>query len=200
MTAHGPTSERPTEDRPAPSPAVQRANRMSAGNMIRSLAPLVVIVLLIAGWVAFRQSGVDPVRTVDPGTTVSLAAARASYPVVAPAGLPEGYRPTSARTDAGDAEAGDPVTLEVGYLTPSDEYAGFVVSDDARAGAVTDVLGGAEEQDSVDLGGATWTRGTTERGETALWQAADGVTVLVTGSAADDELERVAAAVAPVSG
>jgi hypothetical protein len=173
---------------------------MSAGNMVRSLAPLVVICLLLAGWMAVKQSGVDPVRTVDPSSTVQLAAARADYPVVAPAGLPDGYRPTSARTDAGAAETGDPVTLEVGYLTPSEEYAGFVVSDDARTDAVTAVLDGVEEQGSVDVDGGTWTRGTTERGESVLWRATDGVTVLVTGSAPDDELERVAAAVAPVSG
>ena len=73
--------------------------------------------------------------------------------MVAPDGLPDGYRPTSARTDAGDADAGDPVTLEIGYLTPSSEYAGFVISDDARVSAVDDVLGGAQEQGTVDLAG-----------------------------------------------
>ena len=168
--------------------------------MLRSLVPLVLICLALVGWMAFKQSGVDPVREVDPASTVQLAAARAGYPVVAPAGLPEGYRPTSARTDAGGADAGDPVTLEIGYLTPSAEYAGFVVSDDARADAVDDVLDGAQQQGSVDLGGQAWTRGTTERGETALSRTADGVTVLVTGSASDEELETVAGSVRPYSG
>ncbi len=166
--------------------------------MLRSLLPLVLICLALVGWMSVKQSGVDTVREVDPTSTVQLAAARAGYPVVAPAGLPDGYRPTSARTDAGTAGAGDPVTLQVGYLTPSSEYAGFVVSDDARAGVVDDVLGGAREQGTVDLGGQAWTRGTTERGETVLSRTADGVTVLVTGSATDEELETVAAAVAPV--
>ena len=168
--------------------------------MLRSLAPLVLICLALVGWMTFRQSGVDPVREVDPTSTVELAAARAGYPVVVPAGLPEGYRPTSARTDAGGADAGDPVTLEIGYLTPSAEYAGFVVSDDARADAVDAVLGGAQEQGTVDLGGQAWTRGTTERGETVLSRTADGVTVLVTGSAPDAELETVAGSVRPYSG
>lgn len=166
--------------------------------MLRSLVPLVLICLALVGWMSFKQSGVDPVREVDPASTVQLAAARAGYPVVAPSGLPDGYRPTSARTDAGTAEAGDPVTLEIGYLTPSAEFAGFVVSDEARADAVTGVLDGAEEQGTVGLGGRTWTRGTTERGETVFFRVADGVTVLVTGSAPDDELEAVATAVRPV--
>ncbi|MGY1622039.1 DUF4245 domain-containing protein [Geodermatophilus sp. SYSU D00965] len=198
MTGPRPTTERPTEDRPAPSSAIERANRMSAANMVRSLAPLVVICLLIVGWVTFKQSGEERVLVVDPSTSVRLAAERADYPLVAPTGLPDGYRPTSARTDAGGAADGDPVTLEIGYLTPAEEYAGFVVSDDARAEPVTRVLGGAEEQGTVDVAGQSWTRSTTERGETVLWRADGGVTVLVTGSAEDDELQEVAAAVQPV--
>ncbi|NEK57857.1 DUF4245 domain-containing protein [Geodermatophilus sabuli] len=200
MTGVGPTSQRPPQDAQTtpPSPAVERANRMSAANMIRSLVPLVVICLLLVAWVAFRQSAVEPVREVDPSTTVDLAAARAAYPLVVPAGLPADYRVTSARTDAGEADTGDPVTLELGYLTPEQEFAGFVVSDDDRADAVTGVLGGVQEEDTRDLGGQSWSRATTARGETVLWRAVDGVTVLVTGSAADAELETVAAAVPPV--
>ncbi|WP_100501768.1 DUF4245 domain-containing protein [Geodermatophilus chilensis] len=198
MSSAGPTSQPPAQ---VPPPAIERTNRMSAANMLRSLVPLVLICLALVGWMTFRQSGVDPVREVDPASTVQLAAARAGYPVVAPADLPDGYRPTSARTDAGEAEAGDPVTLEIGYLTPSAEYAGFVVSDDARADAVDAVLAGAQQQEgTVDLGGQAWTRGTTERGETVLSRTADGVTVLVTGSASDAELETVAGSVRPYSG
>jgi Protein of unknown function (DUF4245) len=172
---------------------------MSAGNMLRSLVPLVLICLALVGWMAFRTSGQDPVREVDPTTTISLAAARAGYPLVAPEGLPEGYRPTSARTDAGEAGDGDPVTLEIGYLTPSQEFAGFVISDDPRAAPVTDVLGDATDGGTLDVDGQTWTRSTTADGETALSRELDGATVLVTGSAPDEELAEVAAAVAPVA-
>jgi hypothetical protein len=120
--------------------------------------------------------------------------------VPVPTGLSDDYRPTSARTDAGNAGKGDPVTLEIGYLTPSEEYAGFVVSDDRRAPALRAVLDGAEEHGTVDLGGDPWTRSTTERGETALVRESDGVTVAVSGSASEHELETVAAAVQPYSG
>ncbi|UOY03894.1 DUF4245 domain-containing protein [Blastococcus sp. PRF04-17] len=181
----------------APSAAIERAGRMNAANMVRSLLPLVVICLLIAAWTAFRQSGDTGVRTVDPSTTVQLAAARASYPLLAPDGLEEGFRPTSARTDAGDAQDGDPVTLEIGYLTPGERFAGFVVSDDRRAEPLADVLDGAREEGAVDIGGRTWTRSTTEKGETALSVEVAGAVVVVFGSAGDDELETVAAAVEP---
>src|SRR3954447_13178773 len=154
MTAAGPPSQRPpgTDDvpapdqEPAPSPAVQRAARVNAANMVRSLLPLVLICLVIVWWTSFRQSpDVQPVRTVDTTSTIDLAVARASYPIQVPQHLPEGYRPTSARTDAGNATAGDPVTVEIGYVTPSDEFAGFVISDDRRAEPVAQVLDGADE-------------------------------------------------------
>ena len=209
MTGFGPTSQRPQrpdapgatpDEVPRPPSAVERANRMSAANMVRSLLPLVVICLILVGWQSLQEKSDEGVRVVDPSSAVQLAAARASYPVPAPAGLAEDYRPTSARTDAGNATDGGPVTLEIGYLTPSEEFAGFVVSDDPRAAPLTAVLDGAEETGTVDLGGSTWTRETTARGETALVREADGVTVVVTGSAADEELEAVAAAVEPYAG
>jgi hypothetical protein len=204
MTGVGPTSEHATSPAehaaPAPSPAIERASRMSFANMLRSLLPLVVICLLIVGWQTFRSGPDVGVRTVDPTSTVQLAAARAGYEVLVPTGLDEDYLPTSARTDAGDAGEGDPVTLQIGYLTPSEEFAGFVVSDDRGADPVADVLDGAEEQGTVDLGGEAWTRSTTVDGETALSREADGVTVLVTGSAPDEELGTVAESVRPYSG
>jgi hypothetical protein len=203
MTGVGPTSSQPqspeeaTPPAPAPNPAIERANRMNAANMLRSLLPLVVICLVIAGWTALRQSGDETVHVVDPSSTIQLAAARASYPVVAPQGLSAGYRVTSARTDAGNASAGDPVTLEIGYLTPKADYAGFVVSDDPRADPVAAVLAGAQQHGTVEIDGQPWTRSTTERGETALSRDAGGVIVVVSGSAAEKELGTVAAAVRP---
>jgi hypothetical protein len=202
MTGTGPTSQQSPAagGDAAPSPALQRANRMSAANMLRSLLPLVVLCLVIVGWTALRQQSDERIREVDPASTVQLAASRAAYAVPVPTGLHADYRTTSARTDAGDAEQGDAVTLEIGYLTPSEEYAGFVVSDDRRSAALAAVLDGAEEHGTVELGGGTWTRSTTDRDETALVREDGGVTMAVTGSASDEELETVAASVRPYSG
>ena len=129
-----------------------------------------------------------------------LAAEQAGYPVVAPAGLPAGYRPTSARTDAVPDRTGQPVTLQIGYVTPSEEFAGFVVSDDLKADAVTSVLDGAAQRGTVDLGGTSWTRSTDARGETVLSRQDGDVVVLVSGSAKEQELETVARGVRPYPG
>lgn len=210
MTGTGPTGQRPqrlddtsgarTGVAPPPSPAVERANRMSAANMLRSLLPLVVLCVAVAGWVSFQRDTGDPVREVDPTGSLRLADDRASYDLRVPVGLDEGYRPTSVRTDAGRAAEGAPVTLQIGYVTPSEKFAGFVISDAPESEAVDLVLDGSTEQGKVALDGEQWTRSTTARGETALSLVADGVTVVVSGSAGDAELETVAAAVGPYPG
>jgi hypothetical protein len=202
----GPIDQRPpapVEEESAP-PVADRGSRQTFGNMLRSLVPLVIVVLGVVWWTSFRQSpDVQPVKEIDPSTTVQLAANRAGYPLLVPTDLPHGYRPTSARTDAGDAGRGDPVTLEIGYVTPSDQFAEFVVSDDPRADAVTALLYDATAAGNVQIGGDTWTRATRlhERDEeTVLSRAVDGVTVVVSGSASDKELETVAGSVRPYSG
>jgi hypothetical protein len=184
---------------PRPAPAVDRSARYTWANMVRSLLPLVVLCLAVVAWTSWQQRVDVRVQTVDPSSTVQLAAARAGYPVLAPAGLPEDYRVTSARTDAGRTEEGGSVTLEIGYLTPGGEYAGFVVSDDPGAGVVVEAVRDATEEGDVEIEGETWRRLSTGRGETAFVREGDGgseeVTVLVTGSASDEELRIIAAAV-----
>ena len=202
----GPTDQRPqppVEEQPAP-PVPDRRSKQTFANMLRSLAPLVLIVLGVVWWTSFRQSAdVQPVKPIETATTVQLAANRAGYPLLVPTDLPRGYRPTSIRTDAGNAGEGDPVTLEIGYVTPSDQFAGFVISDDPRADAVTALLNDATPAGSVQIGADTWTRATRlhERDEeTVLSRTVDGVTVVVSGSASEKELETVAGSVRPYSG
>ena len=195
-SAADPTPEAP----PRPSSAVERANRLSAANMARSLLPLVVLVLLLVGYLSLRHPD-DPVHTVDPSTTVQLARARADYAVPVPTGLPGGYRPTYARTNAGEVTTtGQPVTVEIGYVAPGGGFAGFVVSDDQRAQPLRSVLDGARPEGAATIGGQQWQRLHTARGETALTRQFPGdATVTVTGSATDDELSAVAAAVQPAA-
>ena len=190
-------------EQPQRSPAMVRAAKLNAANMARSLLPLVVICLILAGWAAFRQTPDDPVIEVDPTTSERTAAENASYEVLVPTGLTDDYRPTSARVTPSTAQEGEPVTLEIGYLTPSEEYAGYVISDDAGADPLRRVLDDAVEEGTASIGGRTWTRSSVpgpDGDETALSLTQDAVTVLVAGSATDDELERIAASLQPYSG
>jgi hypothetical protein len=193
-----PQSDEP--EQPPQSSAMLRAAKLNAANMARSLLPLVIICLLLVAWAAFRQTPDDPVIEVDPSSSVRITAERADYQLLVPTGLPDGYRPTSARSDAGQVSDGQPVTLEIGYLTPEEEFAGFVISDDERAVPLRRVLDGAEEKGTASIGGRIWTRESTAEGETALVLDTGDATVLVFGSAPDDELTQVAGSVAPYRG
>lgn len=195
----GQRAPEPLPDAPAPSSAQVRAQKFNAANMVRSLLPLTVLILLIVGLTTLRQNPEDPIRTVETESSTQLAAARASYPLLVPQGLPDDWRPTSITTDAGNAvDEGDPVTLQIGWYTPGEEYAGYTISDDDRADLLTAVLGGATDEGSTEIAGRTWERLTTTREETAYsLDSGDGVTAVVTGSASDEELQTLAAAVAP---
>jgi hypothetical protein len=188
---------------PSRSPAMVRAAKLNAANMARSLLPLVAICLLLAGWVALRQSADERVLTVDPTSSERTAAEGASYDVLVPTGLGDDYRTTSARVTPAAPQEGQPVTLEIGYLTPSDAFAGYVISDDPGADPLRRVLGEAVEEGPASIGGRTWTRSSVpgpDGDETALTLTQDGVTVLVSGSATDAELEAIAGSLQPYSG
>ncbi|MQA32138.1 DUF4245 domain-containing protein [Modestobacter roseus] len=177
----------------ASAPPVDRMQRFTPANMIRSLLPLVAVCLVIVGVTALRQNPEDPIREVEIAGTVARAATAAGHPLPVPQGLPDAWRPTSVR---GDLEA--PVTLQIGWYTPGEEYAGFVVSDDPDADPLTDVLDGATGGSPTEVDGETWQRLTSERGETVLTRTDGPSTLLVTGSATDAELEQLAAAVEPL--
>jgi hypothetical protein len=216
MSDPGPSGQRPDQQVPQGSPApaatepvaptatavpaaTSRAAAFTPANMVRSLLPLTVIMLVVVGMTALRQNPDDPVREVDPGPSIALAAERAGYPLLVPQGLPGEWRPTSVRTDAVDGAPGDPVTLEIGWFTPAEEYAGFVISDGVDVGPLDDVLDDATDDGTTQVGGQAWDRRTTERGETVLTRTEGEATLLVTGSAPDAELETLAAAVRPFS-
>ena len=184
----------------APAPSTVRAAKLNAANMARSLLPLLIICVALAGWAAVRQTPDDPVLEVDPTSSVRSSAERADYDLLVPTGLPDDYRPTSARTTAGAAQDGQPVTLEIGYLTPEEEFAGFVISDDPGAEPLRRVLDGAEEQGTESISGRSWVREKTADDETALVLDTGDATVLVFGSAPDEELTAVAASVARYRG
>jgi hypothetical protein len=165
--------------------------------MVWSLLPLTVLILGMVWWTQLRQPD-EPVHPVEIDTAVFLASQRADYPLVVPQGLSGEWQPTSVRTDAGAAtEPGTPVTLQIGWYTPDGQYAGYVISDDAGAGALTDVLDHATTDGTVQVDGQAWQRSTTERGETALTRTEGTATLLVTGSASEAELETLAAAAVP---
>ncbi|MFL6139482.1 MAG: DUF4245 domain-containing protein [Frankiaceae bacterium] len=172
-----------TRDRP-------RGNEV-ATDMLRSLAVVLLFVLVAGVWFIFARSRSDPVRTIDYRPELRAARAAAAYHVLAPAGLPASWRPTSAR----HAVTGRALAFHLGLVTPKGRYADVDESDGPAAAFVQAQLGPRPRPlSTVPVGGGRWQELSGARGELALARLSGDVTVVVHGSAGLDELVRLAAA------
>jgi hypothetical protein len=176
---------------PATAPRSRRAGQ-TVRDMTLSLTVIVVIVGIV---VAFQERGGQRVRVIDPAPTYAGARNAAAYPVRVPR-PPSGWRPTSARNDLSE---GGRLTLRVGFLTPTGQYAGLVESDVARDALLGRELSpGVRPTGSLTVSGVPWQwLPARKRGDRAIARTAAGVTYLVFGSAGPEELRVLAASLRP---
>ncbi|MGI8529325.1 MAG: DUF4245 domain-containing protein [Geodermatophilaceae bacterium] len=175
-------------------PPPSRRRGPSAMDLLRSLLPLVALILVMV-WL-YSPAEVDPVREIDPGSDLAYAASIADFDVLGAGDLPEGWRPTSSRVEP--ATEGGPVGVSVGYVTPSQEFARVVHSSLPEVRLLTEVLGEGYAEGGVTADG--WRGFRTADGEQALVRSEEGSTVIVTGSAAEAELRVLAGALRPIGG
>lgn len=175
------------------APRKRARGRETAGDMVRSLAAVLVLVGVVVAFNVADQP--DPVvRDINYSAALAQARGQATYDVLAPEPLPAGWRATSARTDA----SGDGLTWHLGLVTGSGDYAAVEQTDGPRAAFVRQFADDAEPAGTVSLGGATWRR--LEGGDPeprALLRTDSGVTTLVAGSASWADLDRVARTLQP---
>jgi hypothetical protein len=163
----------------------------TVADMIRSLG-LVLLLVVAVVLITFRPQG-QAVTVVDYRATLTAARSGAPFPLVAPVGLPQTWKATSAYYDPPVSNLG--VTAwHVGFITAAGQYAGFEQTDGVGAGVLRDVLG-----DPVDLSrtstvaGQPWAQWTSAAGDRhALVRTVGGVTTVVDGSADWAELEQLA--------
>lgn len=153
------------------------------------------LVFVVGAVVLQEERPDDPVREVDYVPDVALADRVAAYDALGPTGLPRGWRATASRVGAPD-RAGGPVRLEIGFVTPEEEYAAVVEHDAPRAAVLAEELGsGLTRLDAVDVAGTSWDQLRGPDDELALVRLTDdGATVVVHGTAGLGELRTLAAA------
>lgn len=180
----GPTQEA------VPSGATPARGRRTVGDLVRSLAVVLVLVGVIVAFNVAEQP--DPVvRTVDYPAALAEARATAPYDVLGPEPLPAGWRVTSARTE----RSGGGVSWHAGLVTAAEEYAAVEQSDGDRRALLEGVARGARPAGTVEVAGTTWRRLTGgDPQQRALLHVSGGVTTLVAGSASWSELEQLAGA------
>ena len=178
--------EQDQQDREA---ATKARGRKTVADMVRSLAVVLVLVGIIVALNVAEQP--DPVvQDVDYAAAVAQARTQATYDVLGPDPVPDGWRVSSARTEAD----GTGVAWHVGLVTGRDEYAALEQTDGDQRTFVDHFVPGSRARGTVQVGGRTWTRrdgGSTQ--DRALVEVSGGVTTLVTGSASWSELRTLAA-------
>lgn len=173
-----------------PLTASERNRLRNPANLWRALIPLVVLVAALAIFAWPRATG-DGVHVVDLAGPLAAARQQAGFPILAPAGLDAQWRPTS--TDFTAPVASTPASFRVGYVTPTGQYAEFLESNDAPD-AVTSLYGPLTSDLPVAVNGTNWTGFRTTRDRELLSHSIGTVTVVVTGSAPEQELTQLAAA------
>lgn len=103
---------------PRPTGRPNRGLRQNVGDMLRSMAVVLVVVgaIMLVTW----RPQPDPVRTVPLEPTASIATAQATYPVLVVDPARAG-QVTSVRWESTPESDGE-LVWHVGYVTPNDEY------------------------------------------------------------------------------
>lgn len=142
---------------------------------------MIVLVLVVVGFVVFRDANrsdpADPVRAVDYSRDADFAREQASFDLVAPPTLPEGWRATTVEYVPGPDDR-----WHLGMLTGDDRYVGLEQSADSVAGMVKSYVDATTRKGSpVQVAGEPWSTYSDSGGDLALVRRAGGTTTLVVG-------------------
>jgi hypothetical protein len=162
----------------------RREPRASLGDMVRSVALLLVPVLLFVGYQRLMTEEPEITPPVDYATAAQSARAAAPFDVLAPADLPDGWRATSVRY-----EPGEQPHWHLGVLTDDNEYVGLeqVVAEVDEA--LEDFAPRTSPAGSTMIEGRRWELRTDPgRGETTLVRRDGQVSTVITGTVSHADL------------
>jgi Protein of unknown function (DUF4245) len=159
------------------------------------LAAAVVVVAIPAPHAA------EPVTISYRGDLAKLARL-ASYPAVAPAGLPASWQPVSSGLAVGGANGAGTVTWQLGYMTPAGSLASLEETNASAGAFVRRMTNDGAPLAPTRLDGRTWSLSATpSRGQRSMYVTSPaGFTVVITGNATWAELRELAASLRPVAG
>ena len=170
----------------------------SYGNMVRSLLVILAGVGVLLAIVP-RSDKIDQ-PALDARSVAAQAGQQTGLPFLVPAGLPEGWKATSARYGPSTDQL---MTWMGGWQTPSGGYVAIRQTKAASPAWVQQATADGTDQGTVQAGGTTWRKlYSTEHRQTSLVDVptADGagsVATVVTATAGMDEIEQFVAALQP---
>jgi hypothetical protein len=181
---------------------VQGRGGRTAKDLVWSLVPLAVIVLVVAGLAgrcAFSPGGPRTDQGVAPTVDAPAELARASRELpfaVRDPRVPEGWRANSFGLRPVTEVATGPRAVRVGWLLPAGGYLRLSQSDAAEEELVRMETEQRRPRaaGSVEVDGVTWVRYPSVREEQAWIADVSGVRLLVTGSAPEPDFRTLASA------
>ena len=184
--------------------ATTKKNRNdSVIHMLVAMVVLFIPVILVTQ--VFTRDPEPPIKALDWQPVAARAAAEASYEVLAPTNLPEGWVATRARFTGigkpllgGDPAPGD--TFQLGFLSPERRYFALDQRDVAPEPFVTAVTRQGRPDGESDVGGQPWVRYVSEDGRTrSLVVQGEDVATVVSGDLPYEALEAFATTLEPVA-
>jgi hypothetical protein len=172
-----------------------RESLLDMGRSLGLMALIMAVVLLVtpARGLIFPDRN-DRMPPVDYAGVVAGFGELAHHPAAAPVGVPSSWRANAANL-TGRSPAN--VRMHIGWVVAGERFAGLDETTGDPSPFIASVLGrrGATVSGTTTIAGATWDVRTSDRGERAYTSTVDGVTIVVTGNAHDDELARLCSAV-----
>ena len=153
------------------------------------IGAMIVLLLVVVAFVVFRDINrddpADPVKPVDYAAPAEYARTQATFPVLAPRRLPEGWMATSVGFVGGEEQS-----WHLGTLTEDRRYVGLEQADRPVSAMVEDYVDeNATQGEDVTIDGETWESWTDEGDDLALVRDTDEVTTLVVGRVSQSTLE-----------
>lgn len=171
----------------------------SVPNMVRSIVVVLAMVAVVYFMVPRTSSVERP--PVDVTTNAVAVAGETGWPVVAPEGLPDGWRATAARFDR--TRLGLP-TWFVGYETPSGAYVALTQAADVTPDWLAGQTDKGARTGQRTVGGQTWDEYARADGtQNSLVRAGTGtgaVTTVLSGTAGFAEIAELAGHLRVVAG
>ncbi|MBU1589416.1 MAG: DUF4245 domain-containing protein [Actinobacteria bacterium] len=183
-----------TAARKAETSRRHRANQTLLNLVVALLGSLLVVVILVA--VVVRPTPAPP-EGIDYATVAAQAQVDSSEPLLAPV-LPPEWSANDARFQTTQQVP----TWYIGFLTPGEQYIGLDQGIGANPTWQAALLNNAQESGTVTIEGVSWTifdqRDASDPGNYAysLATTRGDSTVLLHGSASDDEFALLATAIA----
>jgi len=183
----------PGELRPTGRPNARLSKTIA--DMARSMVVVLVVVgaILLVTW----RPQPEAIRSVDATEALTAARATAGYPVLFPEDLPQGWVVTSARWDLPLEAEPDPA-WHLGFVTPEEAYAQLgqsATTNPAYLAGQTDT--GQPTGDEVD-GWQRWESSGADPTR-SLVRVAEGVTIVVSGTASWEALVDLAQRLSPTA-